>query len=96
MHVSAVLGEGMYAAQVQYTVDGVRQENLLLDQFTREKVAGLRLAPGEHSYELVVEWVDIQGFTYVDSGAGTLTAGTGLTYEVFAYGDGSAALLVSS
>jgi hypothetical protein len=95
VRVSAVLGEGMYAAQVQYVVDGARQEDLLLDQFNRQKVAGVQLAPGEHRYELLVEWVDIQGMTYADSGAGTLMAGAGLTYEVFVYGDGSAALLVS-
>jgi hypothetical protein len=95
VRVSALLGESMYAAQVQYAVDGARQEDLLLDQVNRRKVAGVQLAPGEHRYELVVDWVDIQGMTYQDSGAGTLTAGERLTYEVFVYGDGRAALAVS-
>jgi hypothetical protein len=95
VHFGIVLSGPMYAAQVQLTIDGVTQSGLDVDQASQERVTELRTSAGPHRYDLLVDWIDVQGEEHLDSGSGTLSAAEGNVYGVRVDGVGSA-LLVSS
>ena len=90
----AGVGEQVYALEAQLSIDGVPQTGLFVDQATGEHLIGVHLAPGEHRYDLGVNWIDTNGFEHLDEGSGTIQAAEGRNYGVRVDGFGSALLVV--